>query len=140
SLVRRFGADIKGALIVDFSLTNIWNPVLSSGSGNDGYTYIVDSKGSLIAHPEAVFLKSHTDLSATAQVAKFLKQSETVGAPAFTLSEKNIQVMSAHVPIDQTGWAVITEIPVESIVAPANQAAKLAAFIFVFACITSLLL
>ena len=140
ALARRYGADIKGALIADISLDNLFHSVLATRLGNGGYVYIVDRQGRVLAHPDQDFINPAANLSSNEQVAKFLEQPEISAKSAITISEKNSTVLSTHYPVKRTGWAVVAQEPLDSIFAPANQVTKLATFIFVTAGITSLLL
>lgn len=123
--------DIKGVLIAQVNLKDLWQSVLSTRLGSKGYAYVVDAQGRLIAYPDSTFIKVQPDLSRVDQVAKFLKKPDAVGSPSVTTSENGVQVLSAHHPVTHTGWAVVAEEPVASIFAPANDIAKITIFIFV---------
>ncbi|MBA2279481.1 HAMP domain-containing protein [Candidatus Saccharibacteria bacterium] len=140
ALARRFGSDVKGALIVDISLDNPFQSVLTSEIGGDGYTYIVDAEGQLIAHPDPELIKNNANLSSVNQVSRFLAAPASIEVPSVTLSEKNSEVLSSHYRIKRTGWAIIGQEPINSIYAPYNQVVRLAVFIIIFAGIVSTLL
>ncbi|MGF7229276.1 MAG: ATP-binding protein [Candidatus Saccharibacteria bacterium] len=116
--------DIKGALIVQVSLENLWNSVLSSTNSKDGYAYVIDDKGTVIAHPDSSFINSHKDLSATPIVALFkqsLGNTSTTPQSLRALSEKGVQVMATYQKISVTDWGVVYEQPIASIYKSANR-------------------
>lgn len=138
-LIRNSG-DIKGVIIAKINLKDLWERVLSTSLGKNGYAYVVDGQGKLVAYPEPDFIKTSPDLSQTEQVAKFIEKPNVVNQPSVTTSEKNIKVLSVHQAIPRTGWAVVAQEPVASIFAPANQVAKVTIGIFIiFAIATTLL-
>lgn len=129
--VIRNNGDIKGVLIADINLKNLWQGVLSARLGENGYAYVVDAQGKLIAYPDSEFISNKQDLSGVQQVQQFLKKPTEIGQPQITISEKDVEVLSAYYPIKNTGWAVIAQESVDSIFAPANQLAKVTIIIFI---------
>jgi len=140
AIARRFGSDVKGALIVEVSMKSLWESVISTELGGDSYTYIVDAAGKLLAHPDLNFGKAGKDLSKAPQVAMFLKDNEKPVKPALRQSEKNVEVLSSSYPVKNTGWAVIMEEPVASILNPATNVMRLAITIFSIAAGISIIL
>ncbi len=135
----RSGDDIKGVLIADINMEFLWESVLSDGLGSQGYAYVVDARGNLIAHPDPS-LESNADFSGVEQVAAFMRNNTEPGEPAVTNSEQNVEVLSTHYPVERTGWAVIAQEPVQSIFAPANQVAQASLVIFVIAASVAVIL
>lgn len=138
--VIRNDEDIRGLLIVDVNLQNLWQSVLAAQLGDNGYAYLVDSRGRLIAHPDAELIKGQPNLSQNEEVAKFLKSPQQAGIPNATISEKGIEVLSTHQPVPRTGWAVVAQEPVDSIYQPANDVVKLTLLVFVAFAVASTLL
>lgn len=141
ALARRGGADTKGVLVVDVSLSGIWQSVLSTKLGNEGYVYIVDDKGSLLAHHDQKFLQSHKEVRGTDEVKKSINTivqtaDDTAMAgykpvPHVSVSETGQQVLSSHQPIKRTRWSVIGEEPIASVYSAATNAKRAAVVIFV---------
>ncbi|GAC1387539.1 MAG: hypothetical protein NVS1B7_0650 [Candidatus Saccharimonadales bacterium] len=138
-LIRNNG-DIKGVLIADISLKNLWQSVLSAKLGKNGYAYVVDAQGKLIAHPDSALIKSTQDLSHTAQVAEFLQHPTATESPKINISEKGVTVLSAFHVVPHTGWAVIAEEPVSSIFAPVNHVFGLMVVILIISGIITVIL
>ncbi len=150
SLVRRYGSDINGALIVDISLQKLWNSVLSAKLGNEGYTYIVDNKGGVIAHNDLNLVLSKNNYAAVAEVSKAIKvleafDIETVASlyqpdPTVTKSEKNIEVLSSSFPISRTRWSIIGQEAVSSVYSASNKVSVIALVIFLVSAPFSIIL
>ncbi len=125
ALARRFGSDIKGALIVNISLKNLWNSLLSAKLGTEGYAYIVNAQGAPIAYRDSQFISSHPSLLHTPEVSRAVKtlsapDLEAVALayepnPSVTVSEKGVSVLSSSYPISRAKWAVIGEEPISSV-------------------------
>ncbi len=117
--------DIKGALIVQASLENLWNSVLSTANNanntatpGDGYAYVVNDKGLVIAHPDSTLTNAHKDLSATPIVTLFknnLGNSNSAPESLQAVSEKDVPVMATYQKVTSTDWGVIFEEPMSSI-------------------------
>ncbi len=127
----RSSSDIKGALIVDVNLKNLWQTVLSSKLGINGYAYVVDDKGFLIAYPSKSFIVNHRQLNNVAVVSKYLTNPyRDKSVPSETTSETGQKVLSSYQVIPRTNWAVIAEEPTSSILTAANRVASNASIIF----------
>ena len=123
-------SSIKGVLLARVTLGNIQQAVLSARLGSNGYAYLVDSHGALIAHPDAAFLKSHRNLRSAPEVANFLKEPYSAGGAVLVNSEKGVPVLSTYQPVIRTNWAVVAEEPVDSIFGAANHIARVGLAIF----------
>lgn len=141
ALVRRYGASTNGLLIVDISLNELWKSVLSTKLGTDGYIYLIDSKGGLIAHQDKPFMATKNDVTGVAEVKNAIKTlsafdlekvaSEYTPAPSVSQSEKNVKVLSSSFPISKTRWSIIGEEPVASVYSASNRISTIALFIFI---------
>lgn len=140
ALARRYGSDVKGALIVEYSVRSIWDSIITNQVGGQSNTYIVDRNGKLLAHPDANFMKSKPSLAKVGQVAAFIAHPAQKNLPVITTSEKNVPVMGANYSVKRTGWGVVIEEPVSSIFAPADNVLRLSVSILVIATIVSVLL
>jgi len=127
--------DIKGALIAQVSLENLWSTVLStnkstndSSTPNDGYAYVVDDKGAIIAHQDGGLVDTHKNVSSVPIVALFksnLGSSGNITKSVTGISEKGVQVAATYESIPATKWAVIFEEPVSSIYQSVNHVSRL---------------
>jgi two-component system phosphate regulon sensor histidine kinase PhoR len=126
----RSSQGIKGVLIAKINLSSLWHSVLSQKLGQNGYAFVVDSQGTLIAYPDSKFLATHHDLHADTQVSAFINNPTTPPAPTITNSEKGVQVLSSYQMVPRTEWGVIAEEPTSSIFADANHVATTGTAIF----------
>lgn len=150
ALIRRAGADINGALIVDISLARIWEDIESTKLGDTGYLYLVDNQGELLVHPDKSVVQTGDDLSNVTQVGaarETLKafDLETVAdnfeaTPSVTTSEVGETVLSSHFPISTSEWAIIGQEPISSVNAAVNRVSTTAAVILAVAIPVSLTL
>ena len=140
ALARRFGADIRGALVVDVTLDDMWESITTAKLGGEGYIYLIDKDGRLLTHPDTVFLDAQPNVSEVTEVKSALSilnsfQLKTIAqqyqpSPRITTSEKNVEVMSSIFPISRTKWALIGQEPVTSVYSPINRITTIASFIF----------
>lgn len=111
--------DIKGALIAQVSLENLWNSVLSTASSStNGYAYVVDDKGVVIAHPDSAYTNQHKDLSSVPIVSLFKQSLASSSSTPHSMqgtSEKGVDVMATYQKIAATDWGVVYEQPMSTI-------------------------
>ncbi len=104
--------DIKGVLVADYNLSDLWDSVLSTEIGSGGYAYVIDDKGNLIAHPDDNFLTEHQNLADVHQVEHFLKGDNDVHE---SVSETGESVISTSEPITRSNWAVVVQQPTATV-------------------------
>lgn len=120
--------DIQGVLIADFDLSDLWQTVLSTKVGDQGYAYVVDDKGNLIAYPDAAFMGKHRNLLDVHEVEHFLDGKNDVHS---SLSERGVSVLATYRKISRTNWGVIAEEPTSSVYANVYDFYRLGAIILV---------
>jgi signal transduction histidine kinase/DNA-binding response OmpR family regulator len=89
--------------------------------GDRGYAYVVDSRGQLFAHPDALVVQQKRDLSGLPQVRA--ARAATVGQgdeEIVTVADglRGGQMLAAHAPVNPFGWLVIVERPLADVYAP----------------------
>lgn len=115
--------NIKGAVVATYNIQNLWETVLSAKVGENGYAYVVDGLGNLVAHPDSSLLASGKKLIGVEAVKQFVDGNS---ATRQTVSETGELVISTPQVIPDSGWAVIVEEPVSSINSGVNSYLKLA--------------
>ena len=63
-----------GVTVADVNLKLIWDVVSQIRIGRNGYAYVIDRQGRLVAHPDISLVLRGTDMSKLAQVEEVLKQ------------------------------------------------------------------
>ncbi len=111
-----------GVTVAEINLKLIWDVITAMKIGEQGYAYVVDGRGRLIAHPDISLVLRDTDLSTLPQVAAALHAPTGSGnaAGAVTVA-KNLAgraVLTAHAAIKPLGWLVFVEVPLREAFAP----------------------
>ena len=111
-----------GVTIANVNLKLIWDVITGLRIGKDGYAYVVDRDGRLIAHPDISLVLRNIDLAdlpqvATARVEAPGRQSG-LAAVAIAKSLGGRSVLTAHAAIEPLGWLVFVEVPLNEALAP----------------------
>jgi signal transduction histidine kinase len=117
------GSGKKGDVtIAEINLKFIRDVISGIRVGKEGYAYVVDAEGRLVAHPDLALVLRKTDLSSLPQVAEV---SAAPGAGAATSDRPEIatsldgrQVLVAHAAIVPLNWRVLVETPLGEAFAP----------------------
>ncbi len=100
-----------GVTVAEVNLKLIWDVISQIKVGRDGYAYVVDRLGRLVAHPDISLVLRGTDMKGLAQVAAALQDREGAAAPADARNLTGVSVLSAHASIPALGWIVFVELP-----------------------------
>ena len=65
-----------GVTVADVNLKLIWDVVSQIRIGRNGYAYVIDRQGRLVAHPDISLVLRGTDMSKLAQVEEVLKSPD----------------------------------------------------------------
>jgi signal transduction histidine kinase len=111
-----------GAIAAEVNLKFIWDVVSQIKIGKNGYAYVVDSRGRLIAHPDISLVLQKTDLSSLPQVraasAAAPKRDETQEEATIARDLQGHPVLTASAPIAPLGWLVFVDLPLQEAFAP----------------------
>ncbi|MDZ7786279.1 MAG: ATP-binding protein [Candidatus Saccharibacteria bacterium] len=109
---------VSGAVVGDYNISNLWESVLSTRFGENGYAYVIDGLGNLVAHPDRDFLTSTQKLTDVEAARQFIDgELET----RQTTSEKGQQVISTPKNIPGSGLGIVVQEPVASVNASIND-------------------
>ncbi len=104
-----------GVTVADINLKLILDVISQIRIGQNGYAYVVDRQGSLVAHPDISLVLRGTDMSKLAQVEKALRQPDDGGPeddrPVDARNRAGVPVLSAHAVIQSLNWIVFVELP-----------------------------
>jgi signal transduction histidine kinase len=116
--------DRPGVTVVDVNLKFIWEVVNRIRVGTNGYAYVVDGKGFLIAHPNISLVLKKLDLSALPQVKQAISAEATAEQREVDDARDldGTPVFAAWAPVGSTGWRVLIEEPQREVLAPVYAA------------------
>lgn len=101
----------SGVTVADINLKLIWDVISQIKIGQNGYAYVVDRQGRLVAHPDISLVLRGTDMSRLAQVEAALKPEGRGDAPVDARNRAGVAVLSAHAAIPALNWLVFVELP-----------------------------
>jgi len=96
--------DLKGVLAQAMTLTELSGKIVSNRIGETGFTFLVDEKGEVIAHPDAETTRSRVDLSKH-QALKSLDQGQSTSVYEDFNGVKIVAV--AHKTAQ--GWTMVSQ-------------------------------
>ncbi len=108
---------IKGVAYIAISLSSLGDLIKSVKAGTTGYSYIVDSKGKVVAHPDEQYSKEQKVLSDLPPVRESL--SGKTGTIDFSHEGKTWLASYSQTPFLK--WAVVTQQPLDEATAAAND-------------------
>lgn len=114
------GAD-TGVTIVELNLKLIWEVVSRIRIGKAGYAYVVEPKGTLIAHPNISMVLRKTNLSRvpTFRISQERGDDLVQGRTAkIGESFDGKQVLTAYATVNPLEWLVFVESPISEAYAP----------------------
>lgn len=107
--------DFKGTLAVEVNLKFIWDLVDQLQVGENGYAYVVDNKGNLIAFHDTGRVLKGENVSYILEVEEFVKNptlaSDITPEVVSYTGLLGTDVVGTYVPLGTPQWAVITELP-----------------------------
>jgi signal transduction histidine kinase/HAMP domain-containing protein len=116
TISRPAGGRADGITVAEVNLKFVWEVVSRIRIGKDGLAYVVNSAGTLIAHPDISLVLQKTDLSRLAHVAAALVLEGEGESIARNLKKE--EVLTAHARIPTLGWTVFVEYPLAEAFAP----------------------
>jgi HAMP domain-containing protein len=116
TISRPAGGAAGGTTIAEVNLKFVLEVVSRIQIGKAGLAYVVNSVGTLIAHPDISLVLQKSDLSRLTQVAG-LAREEGEGAP-IARNLKGEAVLTAHARMPTLNWTVFVELPVAEAFAP----------------------
>jgi signal transduction histidine kinase len=101
-----------GVTIAEVNLKFVWDVVSRIKIGQAGLAFVVNSSGTLIAHPDISLVLQKTDLTKLAQVAALAQGAEEDSTAASIARDLNgVEVLTAHARIPTLNWTVFVELP-----------------------------
>ena len=111
-----------GVLAAQIQMDALWVTVSKIRFGEAGSIYIINKTGQVIAHSNPEIVLSNQNISDTTLFNSILQSPDNRWA-GNSVSFNNIRVASVAVPIAQTDWIVISELPEDEAYATSRRAA-----------------
>lgn len=126
--------EIMGVLKESITLDGLFKQITSTNPEKDGYAFLVDDKGDLLAYPGMSNISPQT-LKSTPVIKYFLSYitSTNQDNPSVNRisSERNVPSLATFAKVSPTNWGVITEVPLSSVLATTNQFGVFAIVLFI---------
>lgn len=118
--LERYAGRLIGVLQVQVNLKYVWDLVSKLKVGNNGYAYVIDRKGDLIAHPDISLVLQRRNIAQLRQVRLALQSRADAASAGWTVARnlRGQKVFSSWALIPFLGWAVFVEQPVGEIYGP----------------------
>ena len=136
------GEYVVEVTVAEVRLKPIWDVVSRITVGRDGYAYVVDSRGQLVAHPDISMVLQKRDLSTLAQVQLARHKEQPTPDEARAMVATGVaggQVLAAYAAIGSLGWSVLIEQPLAEAFAPLQATIIRSMVILAFGLLASLL-
>jgi len=114
--VKASQGDVAGVLAAEVKVVRLWQDVSRIEIGQTGYAYLVDMQGRFIAYqePGEVLQRHGEDMRRMPPVADFVAGKLEETPPVYEYSGLNNQaVIGVSVPVPDTSWAAVVELPVQ---------------------------
>jgi signal transduction histidine kinase len=112
------GSRNGGVTVAEINLKLILDVITQIKVGKNGYAYVVDSKGRLIAHPDISLVLRGTDMNRLPQVAQARASDASALQVEQTRDLAGHAVLSAHAEIPALKWIVFVELPTGEVLQP----------------------
>jgi signal transduction histidine kinase len=116
TLSRPAGGVGGGVTVAEINLKFVWEVVSRIQIGQAGLAYVVNSSGTLIAHPDISLVLQKTDMTKLSQVAALT--DKTTGDKPIAKNPRGEDVLTAHAHIPTLNWTVFVELPLREAFAP----------------------
>ena len=100
-----------GVTVAEVSLKLLWDAASQVEVGENGYAYVIDSKGRLIAHPDLSLVLRNTDVSKFEHV-RAVARGELVHEGTNFEGRK---VITAFAPVYRPRWVVFVDLPSDEV-------------------------
>ncbi|MFT3779929.1 MAG: ATP-binding protein [Ottowia sp.] len=131
-MARRGWGPGSGVLTAEVELVQLREIIDETRFGREGYAYVVDAEGRLLAHPDFLQVLARPDWAAHPPVRAAIAQAPAEGLIEFETPEGRAMVARAAA-LSVPGWRLITEQPRSEAYAPVRRALTTALLMLVLA-------
>jgi len=119
TIARSLPAGGGGVVVAEVNLKFVWEVVSAIRVGKGGFSYVVNSEGALIAHPDISLVLQKTDLTRLEQVSTAVREGkDDDDASPVATDLQGREVLTAHARIPTLEWNVFVELPLAEAFAP----------------------
>jgi signal transduction histidine kinase/CheY-like chemotaxis protein len=113
TIARPAGGASGGVIVAEVNLKFVWDVITQIKVGRLGLAFVVDSNGTLIAHPDINLVLQKTSLNRLSHVvaASQSQRMAEAGEAHFVRNLEGQEVLSAHAPVTGLRWNVFVELP-----------------------------
>jgi signal transduction histidine kinase len=114
----------RGVVVAGIDLGFVTDAILRTRLGSEGYAYVVDGAGRLVAHPDANLVLTHASFSSLPQVRSAFAGQGRGAANGVTTGRtpQGVRVLSAFETVGPLRWRVFVEQPLSKAYAPLRSA------------------
>jgi HD-GYP domain-containing protein (c-di-GMP phosphodiesterase class II) len=106
--VRDESGRVTGALLAAVSLADLQTMIARIRVGSTGQAYLVDRRGTVVAHRDLELVRRRENLSDLEIVGGYLQNGQTVGSVPFR-DRRGRQMLGAYDVVPSVGWGVVIE-------------------------------
>lgn len=128
------GQTLTGVLLGVLDLQEISDTISAIKLKQNGYIYLTDRSGKVIAHPENSFVQEQRELSDVEPVRRALAGETGSTQYSFDETEK----IAGFSPVGLTGWATVVQIPATEVLAALNKARSTILVIMLLTCLLAI--
>jgi signal transduction histidine kinase len=118
SMAVAHGGRTGGVTVAEINLKLILDVITQIKVGHDGYAYVVDTQGRLLAHPDISLVLRGTDMNKLPQVAEARAEEPAAERVEQSRDLGGRPVLSAHAEIPALKWLVFVELPSAEVLKP----------------------
>lgn len=126
---------IKGVIHLTLNLNDLADIVNNTKVSANGYSYIVDSQGKVVAHLNQEYVLEQKDMTSLAPVQEGLSGKTGV----INYSDESTTWLSSYTQTPFLKWVVVTQQPFSEATASANSIVRITLIVLVFGAVIALL-
>ncbi len=104
--------NVEGVVKMRINLNQVRNQLADIKLGGNGYIYVVDNEGRLLAHPSEAFVLERPNLSSRNVVKNALNNTDNSSKEEQYVNEQKVSVVARAVNLPGYNWIVVFEQPV----------------------------
>jgi hypothetical protein len=112
------GGPNAGVTVAEVNLKLVWDVVAGIQVGREGFAYVVDERGQLVAHPDMTLVLQRSDFSGLPQLQAVRASQPDQRAAIIAQDAKGRLALTAYAPVGALGWTVLVEQPLDEVYAP----------------------